>query len=147
MKNFCKVSGSRGTKKTFSIICGLREGYGEGKKLHSQDEAVEIALVWMKEKAATGKPFLTGTFSSGQVVYAWPEGEGKAGGGTEPVAVFSGEVSPLYNAGMTDPEVVQLLNELAGRLGNALGQTRVYVAYRDEIWILQAEESSTPTGN
>jgi hypothetical protein len=52
----------------------------------------------------------------------------------------------LYSANLSDDEVVGLLNELAAHLGNALGQTRVYVAYRDRTWVLQAEETATPTG-
>ena len=143
---FNLVSGSRGTRRSFTITCGLQEGYGEGKN-HPFEEAVEIALGWMKGKAATGQPFLTGTVATGEVVYAWPDGQGKAGGGHEPAAIVTGEVSPLYNAAMTDEEAAALLKDLATNLGSALGQTRVYVAYRDEIWILQAEDKTTPTGN
>jgi len=146
MKKYQLVSGSRGARRSFAITVGLAEGYGAQAKVHPVSEAIEAAMNWMKNKAANGQLFLTGTFTTCEVVYAWPEGEGKAGGGHEPTAVFSGEVSPLYNAAMTDQEVVDILNDLAGHLGSTLGQTRVYVAYRDEIWILQAEETATPTG-
>lgn len=142
-----QVAGSRGTRRSFTITCGLQVGYGEGKVLHSAEEAVEIALGWMKNKAAAGLAYLTGTISTGEVVYAWPEGEGKAGGGHEPTIAFTGEVNPLYNAGMSAEEAIVILNDLATALGTALGQTRVYVAYCDQIWILQAEDKTTPTGN
>ena len=60
--------------------------------------------------------------------------------------MYSGEVSPLYNADLSDGEVEEILNDLAGELGRAFGQTRIYVAYRDKMWILQKENTVTPTG-
>lgn len=140
------VSGSRGVRRSFSISCGLQEGYGAEGKTHRPAEAVSAALEFMKSRAASGRAYLTGTVSTGEVVYAWPEGEGKAGGGSEPSVVFNGEVSPLYNADMSNEEAVEILNDLAASLGAALGQTRVYITFCDEIWILQREESATPTG-
>ncbi len=140
------VQGSRGERRSFAITCGLAEGYGPETKTHSGEEAVEVILGWQKHNAAAGQAFLTGTVSTGEVVYAWQESLGVAGGGHEPAAIFSGEVSPLYNADTTDENVEFMLEELAGRLGNALGQTRVYVAYGDKIWILQREATFTPRG-
>ena len=140
------ISESRGVRRSFSISLGLAEGYGPEGKIHDEFEVVEMTLAWMKGRAAEGKPFLTGTVGTGTVVYAWPEGPGKAGGGSESSVEFRGEVSPLYNADLPDGEVAELLNELASVLGVELGQTRIYVAYRDEVWILQREESVTPTG-
>lgn len=144
---FQEVACSRGTRRSFAVTCGLQEGYGETAKKHLVEEGVQIALGWMKGRAAAGQPYLTGTISTGETVYAWPEGEGKAGGGHESTIAFTGEVSPLYNAAMTNEEAIAILNNLAATLGVALGQTRVYVAYCGEIWILQAEDKPTPTGN
>ena len=100
----------------------------------------------MKECAASGRPYLTGSVTTGTVVYAWPEGEGKAGGGHEPQATYGGEKNPLYNSSVTDEQVAEFLNGLASVLGSALGQTRVYVAYNGDMWILQREDAATPTG-
>ena len=140
------VCGSRGPKRSFVVTVGLREGYGSDAVAHPIDAAVEAAMEWMKARASHGQSFLTGTVTSGEVVYAWPEAPGQAGGGHEPTAIFSGEVSPLYAGHLSDEEVEVMLNELASHLGQILGQTRVYVAYRDETWVLQAEETATPTG-
>lgn len=104
------------------------------------------AKTWMVHRAASGKPFLTGTVTPGEVVYAWPEGDGKAGGGSEPNAVFQGEVTPLYGSNIADEEVEAMLYDLAAYFGEKLGQTRVYVRYRGEVWIIQAEQTETPTG-
>lgn len=138
--------GSDGFRRSFSISLGLIEGYGPKGKVHDEFEVVEAAFAWMKARAAEGKPYLTGTVSVGTVVYAWPDGPGKAGGGSKSSVEFSGEVSPLYNTDLSDGEVVELLNELASILGVELGQNRIYVAYCDEVWILQREETATPTG-
>jgi len=140
------VAGSLGTRRSFAVTCGLAAGYGAAAKIHQASEAVEASLSWMKARAAAGLPFLTGSVTTGQVVYAWPNGPGQAGGGFEPVARFEGEVSPLYNAAMTDEEAIEILNNLASHLGTAFGQTRVYVVYCGKIWVLQAEEAATPTG-
>lgn len=139
------VSGSRGERRAFAITVGLAEGYGP-TATHSTDEVVELILGHLKAKAAEGRSYLTGTVSAGQVVYAWPEGPGKSGGGREPNATYSGEVSPLYNKDLGDEQVAEILNDLASELGSALGQTRVYVAFGHETWVLQKEDTATPTG-
>ena len=142
-----RVIASTSVRRSFTITLGLSEGYGEFAKLHTRSEVVAEALAYMKAKAAEGKPYLTGTVSAeGTVVYAWPEGPGKSGGGSENNVVFFGEVSVLYNADTSDEDVKAMLDEMASHLASVLGQTRVYVAYRDETWVLQAEEKATPTG-
>jgi len=125
---------------------GLQEGYGSSAKTHSVNEVVEFVLDHLKRAATEGLPYLTGTVTEGQVVYAWPEGEGKAGGGHEATATYSGEVNPLYNAGMSREAIEGFLNGLAYSLGSAFGQTRVYVAFAGDMWILQEEDAITPTG-
>lgn len=135
-----------GARRAFAVTIGLREGYGPTAVTHTLKEVVQTVLEHLKARASGGQSYLTGTVTSGEVVYAWPEGEGKAGGGHEPVAVYSGEVSPLYNTSTTDEEAKQILTDLASTVGSAMGQTRVYVAYRDEMFVLQEEETATPTG-
>lgn len=144
---FKKVEAKTSLRRSFAITLGLSEGYGESAKLHTRQEVVDAALAYMKAKAADGKPYLTGTVSAeGTVVYAWPEGPGKSGGGTENNVVFFGEVSVLYNADTSDEDAKAMLDEMAAHLGSVLGQTRIYVAYCGETWVLQAEEKATPTG-
>ncbi len=140
------VDGSKGERRSFAITVGLQECYGDDATVHTVEEVVPFIENHLKAAAAAGRQFLTGSVTAGTVVYAWPEGPGNAGGGNEPQAAFVGEVSPLYNADLSDEEVEVILNDLASELGSALGQTRVYVAYRDELWILQKEDTETPTG-
>ena len=146
MSEYKMVPGSYGTRRSFSLTVGIRPGYLGGVHPKALEEGIGIAEAWMKERAVKGLPYLTGTIVRGDVVYAWPEGEGKAGSGTEPVAIFQGEVSPLYNKNLKDGDVVDLLVELASRFGNELEQTRVYMSYKDETLILQAHQTKTPTG-
>ncbi len=130
----------------FSITFGLQEGYGDNAKSHTVEEVVDLIEAFLKSCAAAGRPFLTGSVTTGTVVYAWPEGEGKAGSGHESQASFTGNQNPLYNGNMSQIEVEGFLNDLAAEVGTALGQTRVYVSFDGELWILQQEESLTPTG-
>lgn len=140
------VVNSQGVAPRFAITVGLQEGYGSSAKLHSVDEVVCLVEAHLKECAANGRPFLTGSVTTGVVVYAWSEGPGKSGGGHEPNAVYGGEINPLYNSGMKPEDVEEFLNDLASRLGATLGQTRVYVAFNGGMWILQQEDTGTPTG-
>ena len=50
-------------------------------------------------------------FTRGEVVYAGSEGD--AAHDREPVAIFTGEVLPLYAGDLDDETVRMLLNELA----------------------------------
>jgi hypothetical protein len=54
------------------------------------------------------------------------------------VAIFSGEAVHAYLGRLSDGEIESLLNELAVELGAALGQERLYVAFCDRTWILDA---------
>ena len=144
MKTFSKIGS--GARRSFQVSFGLRAGYGADAKEFTLEQAKAALHGWMHARAAAGQPFLTGQLMAGQVVYAWPDGPGKAGTGDEPGAMFVGEVSVLYDAAATDDEVVARLDELAAHLGNALEQTRVYAAYGDKTWVMEVEKGETPTG-
>ena len=90
------------------------------------------------ERDARGEPFLSGMFTRGEVVYA-----GSAGGDAhdrEPVAMFTGEVLPLYAGDLDDDTVRLLLDELASAIGHALEQEEVHVGYRDRTWTLTCSQ-------
>ena len=107
----------------WKITVGLKEGYGESGTLHTINELLPLIPA-------------EASLREGVVVYAWPKSQwGEAGCGSEQQAIIEGE-------GLDENEV----NELAATLGGQTGQTRVYVCYGSEAWILQAEETSTPTG-
>lgn len=107
----------------WKITVGLKEGYGESGTLHTINELLPLIPA-------------EASLREGVVVYAWPGGASwSAGAGSEQQAIIEGE-------GLDENEI----NALAAALGNQTGQTRVYVCYNSEAWILQAEETSTPTG-
>jgi hypothetical protein len=132
------VPNSAGPRREFRITLGLRAGYEADGRIYDLEEAVRAAHRWMFERAKSGRPFLSGMFHKGEVVYAWPRHGGEAGSDREPVAIFSGEAIPLYTGHLADDEVRSLLDELAAELGRALDQEEVYVAYSDQTWILKA---------
>ena len=79
MANYKTVLGSRGGRRTFQITVGLAEGYGPDANIHTAEEVVSLMENHLKTKAANGQPYLAGSVTTGTVVYAWPEGPGKAG--------------------------------------------------------------------
>src|SRR5687768_13726832 len=102
---FETVTGSSGERRDFRITLGLREGWKRTGRIYDIEEAVRAAHDWMKRRADAGQPFLSGMFTRGEVVYAWPGGEGTAGSDREPVAIFTGEVLPLYSGDLDDAAI------------------------------------------
>lgn len=135
------VGNSRGQRREFKITVGLREGFDPEGRVYDVSEPTKIALRWMTERAAAGRAFLSGMVTRGEVAYAWRRQDGSAGRDREPVAIFTGEVIPLYAGGLADAEVEAMLNELAALLGAALRQERIYIAYRDQTWIVKRKGS------
>ena len=135
MKSFSPLSGSEGPRREFKITWGLRAGYGSAGRIYDVEEAIRAAHRWMRERHARGKPFLSGMFTRGEVVYAGSEAD--AAHDREPVAIFTGEVLPLYAGDLDDETVRMLLNELASEIGHTLEQEEVHVGYRDRTWTLQ----------
>ena len=72
------------------------------------------------------------------MTYAWPRPDGTAGSDREPVAIFTGEAVHAYLGHLPDEAIEAMLNELAIELAVALGQERIYVAFCDWTWILDA---------
>src|SRR5712675_1215700 len=118
MNSFSLVSGSEGPRREFKITWGLRAGYGPTGRIYDLEEAIRAAHRWMRERDGRGEPFLSGMFTRGEVVYAGSEAE--APHDREPVAIFIGEVLPLYAADIDDDRVRILLNELAYEMGRIL---------------------------
>lgn len=135
------VENSRGPRREFKIAVGLREGFDPEGRVYDLSEATKIALKWMTDRAAAGQPYLSGMFTRGEVAYAWRRDDGAVGRDREPVAIFTGEVIPLYAGGLDDQTVEAMLNELAALLGAALRQERIYIAFRDRTWIIKRKGS------
>ena len=103
-------------------------------------EAVRTARAWMKRRVEAGQPALCGMFTRAEVTYAWPRPDGTIGSDREPVALFTGEAVHAYPGQLSDATIEAMLNELSIELGAALGQERIYVAFANRTWILDAGE-------
>lgn len=125
-----------GERRTFRVTAGLTPGYAHSPLTLPlpADDAVNAIMDWQTDCRGDGLPHLNGVVRAGVVVYAGPNGHGR-----EPVVVFEGEVSVRDQPNLGDSEVVAALNGLAERLAYKLAQQRVYVAYRDESWVLVRE--------
>jgi len=137
-EDYSVVSGSRGPRRDFRISVGLREGWDPEGRVFDISEAVRTARAWMKRRVEAGEPALSGMFTRAEVTYAWPRDEGGVGSDREPVAQFTGEAVHAYLGHLDDSAVEAMLNELAVELGAALGQERIYLAFADKTWILDA---------
>lgn len=134
------VPGSPGPRRDFRITVGLREGWDAEGRVYDVSEAVRTARAWMRGRVQAGLPALSGMFTRAEVTYAWPRADGSAGSDREPVAIFTGEAVHAYLGHLPDADIEAMLNELAIELGAALGQERLYVAFCDRTWILDAGE-------
>jgi hypothetical protein len=94
----------------------------------------------MKRRVEAGRPALSGMFTRAEVTYAWPRADGTVGSDRELVALFTGKAVHAYLGHLSDAAIEEMLNELATELGAALGQERIYVAFADRTWILDAGE-------
>jgi hypothetical protein len=139
-EDYSVVPGSLGPRRDFRISVGLREGWDAEGRVFDVSEAVRTARAWMKRRVEAGQPALSGMFTRAEVTYAWPRPDGTVGSDREPVALFTGEAVHAYLGYLSDEAIVAMLNELSIELGAALGQERIYVAFADRTWILDAGE-------
>ncbi len=136
--DYAAVPNSEGPRRDFRISVGLREGWDPEGRVFDISEAVRTARAWMKRRVEAGQPALSGMFTRAEVTYAWPMADGATGSDREPVALFTGEAVHAYLGALPNSAIEAMLNELAAELGAALGQERIYVAFADKTWILDA---------
>lgn len=143
-EDYVVVSGSKGPRRDFRITVGLREGWDPEGRVFDVSEAVRTARQWMKQRVESGHPALSGMFARAEVTYAWQRPDGSVGSDREPVALFTGEAVHTYLGHLPDQAIEAMLNELAAALGVALGQERIYVAFANHTWILDAGDRQAP---
>jgi hypothetical protein len=137
-EDYAVVEGSSGPRRDFRITVGLREGWDDDGRVYDISEAVRTARAWMGRRVGANLPALSGMFTRAEVTYAWPRPDGSAGSDREPVAVLTGEAVHAYLGHLPDADIEAMLNELAAKLGAALGQERIYVSFCNRTWILDA---------
>jgi hypothetical protein len=134
------IPGSSGPRRDFRITVGLREGWDPEGRVYDVSEAVRTARAWMKRRAEAKAPALSGMFTRAEVTYAWTRPDESVASDREPVAIFTGEAVHAYLGHLPDKDIEAMLNELAAELGAALGQERLYVAFCERTWILDASD-------
>lgn len=118
-------------RRSFRMSIGLNEGY-EGGKRHTLQEAEQVIMDWLASQLALKKVYLPGRFDYNNMLYAHHSKDI-----AEPIAVYEGDVSPLYNSKVSDKKITATLIELANVLAKKLKQTWIYLTYRDEILVLE----------
>jgi hypothetical protein len=113
------------------MTIGLNEGH-KGGKTHGMEEVEKIVLNWRLTQKRIGRSYTPGKFDYNTMLY---EHDGCSV--AEPVAIYKGELSPLYNVRLSDKAALAALIELAELLAKALKQPRIYLTYRDLIFTLE----------
>ena len=115
-----------------------------GLGTHSVWRAIQYLRVerqyerWMRERAESEEPYITGLMNWGDVHYPIQNDDGKWVSAREPVVQIYGLHSPLKNADMVAYRDAVL--SLATTLGRINRQTRVYATTGLENFILQAKD-------
>jgi len=130
-------------RRPYSISVGLQEGFDDQGVVHDISDAQRVVLAWIKERIEAGEVFLSGTLGQQTVLYGIGTRE-CAQTKSEPAAVFSGAVSVRRVPVPSDEEVEDMLDDLAARLGAALGQVRVNIEYCGAAWVIEAEGVTLP---
>ena len=81
-------------------------------------------------------------FTRAEVTYAWPREDGTVGSDRNWSPCSTGEAVHAYLGHLPNVAIEAMLNELAAELDAALGQERIYVAFADRTWILDAGEQA-----
>lgn len=127
-----------GPRRSFRLTVGTKPGYAPLGVAKTVNEVRDLIHEWLASRATEKKFILPGVLTAGQVVYVYPSDAGVVRA-AEPVCVYAGEVSTLYCADVADGDVTAALNELAAFLAEQLDQTRVYVAYGADTWVVERE--------
>ena len=127
-------------QKSFQLTLGLREGYAEGNPEHSLADAQKAYREWMQARVDAKLRFVTGLLDSCVLTFPVRVGEEGFRVTQEPGVMLTGSLSPHYDKGRSDEEVIATLNDLAQHLGVALGQVRVYVSYCGRQWTVEVHK-------
>lgn len=123
-------------QKKFEVTFGLQQGYTAEGKTFSIEQARGFVKEWMELRIKNQQPFLTGMLDSMHLVYPVRNGETGKRVIEEPGAIYFGSLSPNYDKGRSDEEVVLTLNSLARHLGEKMQQKRVYMSFCGKQWTI-----------
>ena len=128
-------------RRAYTITVGLQIGYDVAPAV-PKSIARNIVLDWIARRIVEKKPFLTFRMTHCDLLYGWAAEDGFPQTVSEPGLFLDGDVSVLHGAHIRDGEIMEMLDDVAERLGAALKQTRVYLTYRATAWVLEREEET-----
>jgi hypothetical protein len=133
---FLQGEQKRMEKRSFEVTLGLRKGYAPDAPVFAGEEVIAVIKRWADIRLAAKLPILTGKYVYGEGVgLLYPlrndPANPLAGQFTidEPLFVYTGELSPRYDAHRSDMEVLLTLRDLALYVGRTFGQKRMYYAF------------------
>ena len=126
-----------GLARRFTVTFGLKAGYGDNAKVFPQSDAEKAIQGWMANRIESGKKYLTGSVRGGTLLWGWKPDDAAPVLGTEAQAEYSGVLHPLFNADLTEEEVLEMLQDLASKVGNTLEQERVWVEWGGKVYVLK----------
>jgi hypothetical protein len=127
-------------RRPFQITIGLMEGYGESVVEHELNEVILVLGRWQRNRLERGQRFFSGHVVDSRLVYSWLVPNMGAQSLFERGAIILGEINPLRDGDMSDEQVIDMIDQAAVYIGGMLKQTRVYVSFKDKMWILQDDE-------
>lgn len=122
--------------RAFRLTIGLQEGYSGEGILHTPEEVGHIVAEWMRQQREMRGIYLPGSTTTSTITY-WGRSAQKMM--REPVVFYEGLVSPEYNAEVSDEDVTETLHQLAEVLSCQLRQERIYLHYREQVFILEQQ--------
>ncbi|MFH1744979.1 MAG: hypothetical protein ABH881_02300 [bacterium] len=123
-------------QKKFEITFGLRAGYDGEEADFTLDQARGVIKEWMETRLERNLPILTGMIGDITLIYPVRNNTNDNRVTEEISGQFSGSLSPKYDKGRNDKEIIETLNDLAGFLGKKLCQKRVYVSFAGKQWVI-----------
>ena len=82
-------------RRSFEMVIGLDEGY-KGRKMREMEEVERIIGNWLLAQKRACKPYIPGRLDYNTQLFV------RESIVVEPVAIYKGELSPLYNADLSD---------------------------------------------
>ena len=126
--------------KKFEITFGLRAGYEGEETDFALVDARKAIRSWMSSRIERSLPILSGMTQDTVLIYPVRNGEDGQRVTEEISGQFSGSLSPKYDKGRSEAEVVETLNDLARFLGLGLEQKRIYLSFAGKQWVIDVEE-------
>lgn len=121
----------------FSITCGLMPGY-KNQKPYSFDKAQLTYQHWIQERLEQNLPIFAATLTESSLVYGFRNESNEIVNNTEPAVLINGEIIRGYCPTLFDNHsaLLDIVVELASKLGTELDQERVHIMFNNQKYIL-----------